>query len=271
MKKGYHAVYEKDYYEALSFAAEHEFDFVQFDLNVPTFFLDDIPDSELSRIREFAQSRNVRITFHGPCDNVSLFCDYPPIRRGILEQYQVILAKANALNARHITVHTGSRPKFNLAHNKSDSYLERFGDYYRAVLQDNLKALLRMSGGVMVCVENDGFDPFVMSAVDELLGAENLFLTMDIPKLYTASVTLKDEIYNYMYNNKDYIRELHIHDSSEMFGRHQNIGEGKIDFSFYRDFYLLEQAYFNFEIRPKEEALHSMGIFRQMFETGSKV
>jgi hypothetical protein len=44
MKTGYHAIYDQDYFEAIDYAGKNNFDFVQFDLGVPKFFLDSLSD-----------------------------------------------------------------------------------------------------------------------------------------------------------------------------------------------------------------------------------
>lgn len=273
MNKGYHVVYEKDMYEAISFAAISGFDFVQFDLGVPSFFLDGISDVGLNDIRKFAQDKNMGITFHGPCDNVSLFCDYPSIRSGILEQYKVILYKANILNARHITLHTGNHPEFRKVNSTEDSYIEQFGEHYEGVLQENLNDILFMSGNVLVCVENSGFNSFIMNTLEKMLckdkhlSAKQICLTLDIPKLYSNTAILNKDIYRFMHRNKSHIREVHLHDLSKIYGRHQNIGEGQIDFNLFKDMIFQNDVYLNFEIRPKEAALVSMKKFSQMFKS----
>ncbi|HPF56239.1 MAG TPA: TIM barrel protein, partial [Clostridiales bacterium] len=151
MKTGYHAVYAKDYIDGIDAAKANGFDFVQFDLGVPEFFLDRLTPDDLTRIREHAEEKEIDITFHSPGDNVSLFCDYPLIRQGILDQFKRLLEKADMLNARHMTFHTGDYPRFRKAGERSD---ESHTVYYEAVLYENLKMLIEAAGDVLVCVEN---------------------------------------------------------------------------------------------------------------------
>ncbi|HHV32831.1 sugar phosphate isomerase/epimerase family protein [Caproiciproducens sp. LBM24188] len=263
MKKGYHSVYEENLIQAIDFAAVSGFDFVQYDLGVPNHFLDHIPDDELISIASHARNQNVEITFHGPCDNVSLFSDYPAIRSGILEQYKVILHKAKLLHARHITLHTGLCPEFKLANSESNEYLTKYGDYYKEILIKNLSQIADMSGDVLVCVENDGFSPFVMSCMEELMAEKPVYLTVDIPKLFNQDLTLREEVCQFFSAHKDCIREAHLHDINEN-GRHQVIGEGNIDFTRFLRLILHEHIYLNFEVRPKEAALCSMQRFDEL-------
>jgi Sugar phosphate isomerases/epimerases len=269
MKKGYHSVFENDMYEAIDFAAENGFGFVQFDLGVPNNFLDVLSEKQLSQIGSCAADRNIEITFHGPCDNVSLFTDYPCIRKGILEQYKVILYKANILHARHLTLHTGSCPEFKKAGEEPDEYLKSRADYYENVLTENAAKLSEMSGGVLLCVENDHFNWFIRNCVSKLIHAKNpVYLTLDIPKLYLNNL-FDEETYRFYQQNTHLLREAHLHDFSPEFGRHQIIGDGTIDFTKFSDLILQNDVYLNFEVRPKEAALLSMRRFCTDFQSFS--
>ena len=264
MKQGYHSVYENNRYQAIDFAAENGFDFVQFDLGVPNNFLDNISEQQLIHIASYAKDRNVELTFHGPCDNVSLFTDYPSIRAGILEQYKIILYKANLLNARHITLHTGRYPEFKAANKKENKYIFKYGAYYEDILHENIRKISDMSGTVLICIENDHFNSFIRKCVANLIAQEPIYLTVDIPKLFRKDITLDEDVYNFMHKNKALIREAHLHDYHMEYGRHQIIGEGKIDFTKFLELILQDNVYLNFEVRPKEAALLSMRQFEKI-------
>jgi sugar phosphate isomerase/epimerase len=99
---GYHVVYDASFDDAIRYAAEHGFDYVQFGLNVPRFYLDDLNDAELDRIKDAARQHKVGISFHAPGDNISLYTDYARIRQGILDHFSMILTKARRLDAHHL-------------------------------------------------------------------------------------------------------------------------------------------------------------------------
>ena len=42
MKTGYHAIYSNNFFEGIDDAQENGFNFVQFDLGIPKFFLNDL-------------------------------------------------------------------------------------------------------------------------------------------------------------------------------------------------------------------------------------
>ena len=47
IKIGYQAVYDNLYLDALKYAKKNKFDYVQFDLNVPKFYLENLEKNEL--------------------------------------------------------------------------------------------------------------------------------------------------------------------------------------------------------------------------------
>ncbi len=256
MKTGYHAVYENNFFEAIDSAKANGFEFVQFDLSIPKFFLDDLSVDDLIAIRDYAKSNNVEITFHAPGDNVSLFCDYPLIRDGILKQFKMIIQKANILDARHITLHAGAYPTFKKSGTKNDDYISTYKDYYESILYENLKALILSNQKTLICLENYNFNAQIINVAKRLIKEEYaLYLTMDIAKMYTKKFHINSEVLEFYKAHKSLIRELHIHDMNEHFGSHQIVGTGIIDFTLFYEFMRNDNTYMNFEIRPIQSAV----------------
>ncbi|MCL2106387.1 MAG: sugar phosphate isomerase/epimerase [Oscillospiraceae bacterium] len=251
MNIGYHAVYARDFMDGIDAARQYSFDFVQFDLGVPRFFLDELTPGRLAEIRDYAEDKNVELSFHAPGDNVSLFCDYPMIRAGILDQYKMILEKAEILGARHVTFHPGAYPRFNKSACRTD---DSQADYYMEQLYKSLGFLLDNAGKVMVCLENLNFDSLVMRAVERLLeDGRPICLTLDTAKMYTGEREINTGQQAFFTQHKRAIREMHVHDINREFGGHQIIGTGTVDFSFFRQFHH-KGVYVNIEVRPVEAA-----------------
>jgi sugar phosphate isomerase/epimerase len=253
LKTGYHAVYENDYISAIDNAKKNGFEFVQFDLGVPKFFLDEFSDEDLIKIREHAKNQNIEITFHSPGDNVSLFCDYPLIRKGILDQFKLILKKVNIIGARHITIHGGEYPRFKKSGFKSDEFTDKA--HYEKVLYEIIKELINCSENVLICLENYKFNELIMDTAKKLIKeGYALYLTLDTAKMYNSNFKIDNEVFGFMETYKDFIREIHIHDFNEEFGSHQIVGTGIVDFSLFKEFLQSDNVYINFEIRPIEAA-----------------
>jgi len=265
MKTGYHVIYARDFFDGIDDAQSNGFDFAQFDLGVPKFFLNDLTDSALREIRDYAADKNVQITFHAPGDNVSLFCDYSIIRGAILDEFTQILDKANTLNARHVTFHAGIYPRFRKSGTKT---FDLNADHYGQVLYDNLAHLTARCGGVLVCLENYQWDGVTRQAVTRLIDDKNaLYLTLDTAKLYKdrSAAELNGDDLALFVKYRDRIREMHIHDMNRDFGSHQTVGTGAVDFSMFRQF-LSEQVYLNFEVRPVEAAKTSKDRLLEMWD-----
>jgi len=249
MKTGYHIVYARDYFEGIDDARSYGFDFAQFELGVPEYYLDGLSSAGLRTIRDYAESNGIELTFHAPGDNVSLFADYPCVRRGNLEQFKRILEQANVLRARHITLHAGDTSAFKQSGSVGDDFLSAHAKYYEDVLYENLSEVIANAGDVLICLENYQFNGIIMRAAQRLIGeGRGLWLTLDVAKPYE---------YEFYRRNKDAIREMHIHDINPAIGRsHQTVGTGNIDFAFFKQFYGPD-VYINFEVRPVEEAAKS--------------
>lgn len=264
MITGFHAVYEKDFFEGISNARLKGFDFVQFDLGVPKFYLDDLSRNDLIRIRDYAKEKGVVITFHAPGDNVSLFSDYPFIRDGILNQFKMIIEKANILEARHITIHAGAYPIFKKNGTKNDDYSFIYRDYYEDILYNNLKELIISSKKTLICLENHNFNTLTINVARKLVNQGFLlYLTLDTAKMYSKNLQLDNEVFDFYKEYHYLVRELHIHDRNEQFGSHQLVGTGIVDFTLFKEFIQKDDAFINFEIRPLKSAVLAKEILIQ--------
>ena len=251
MKTGYHAVFSETYFDGIDDAKKYGFEFAQFDLGVPSYFLNDLSKDKLNEIRKYAENSGVEITFHSPGDNVSLFCDYPMIRRGILDEFKLMLEKANILGARHVTFHTGIYPMFKKSGQKADD--SRAG-YYEDILCENFEELINNSGNVLICVENSDLNRTARKAVQHMIDETGkLYLTLDTAKMYRAAGQLNQDDFRLFEKNRDFIREIHVHDKSDRSGSHQAVGDGYVDFALFQQFFN-EDTYLNFEVRPVEAA-----------------
>lgn len=254
IKTGYHAVYAENYFTGIDDAKKYGFEFAEFELGVPAYFLNELTEEKLLEIKKYAEDSGVEITFHSPADNTSLFSDYPLIRRGILDEFKLLLEKANVIGARHMTFHTGVYSKFKKSGEKATPF---YAEHYEKVLYENLKELINASGDVMVCVENDSLDDIARKVIQRLIDEkERLYLTLDTAKMYVSNGKLCEDDFSFFEKNKAQIREIHIHDKNDRFGSHQTVGDGYVDFSLFKPF-INKDTYLNFEVRPVEAAKQS--------------
>lgn len=264
---GYQAVYDRDMFDAIDYAAENSFDYVSFDLNVPRFYIDQTPAAELDRVRGYAETKGVGIAFHAPGDNISLYADYPAIRRGHLEHFGAIIAAAERLGARHVVVHTGAPPSLKQVGAAGDVFLEEHAEYFRSVLAENILHLADQTKSVSLCIENYQFSAMTMAVVEKVLAkSDRVSLTWDIAKTYNGQLELNKAVEDFMWKHAARVGEIHAHDIIKGYRSHQIVGDGGIDFTKYASLLRRADMAVTIEVRPREAAAISRDRLRAMLE-----
>ncbi len=263
---GYHVVYDNDICDAISFAHRHRIGYVVPDLMVPRFFPERYSQSERRRIREFAESNGVSISFHGPSDYLNLGSLYQKVRKAVLDRMKLCLDFARDVAAQRFTIHIDPPFDFVFAGRKG-TYLKNHWRIYKDALKQSLSELIEYSrGDVIVCVENDRLDELAMEVLEELLPTEKLFLTWDIPKSHTDLGDPIVEMENFLIRHLERVRECHLHDQKPGEYSHDMIGVGKINFSRHLNILAPQDVHFTLEIRPRENALESLKTIKDMLE-----
>lgn len=261
---GYHVVYDVDIYDAIEFASAHGFGYVVPDLMIPRFFPERFSQQERRRIREFAASKGVSISFHGPSDYLNLGSLYPEVGKAVLKRMKLCLDFARDVGAKRFTIHVNAPFDFVFAGRKG-TYLKDHWSMYKDALRQSLLELAEHSGGdVLVCVENDRLSRMAMEVLEELLPMGNLFLTWDIPKSHTDTGEPIVEVENFLMSHLEKVKECHLHGQKPGKYSHDIIGVGKIDFSHYLKILVPQDVHFTLEIRPRENALKSLKILKDM-------
>ena len=264
-KIGYHAVYENDYQSAIKAPAEHGFQYVQFDLNVPRFYVDGLSRKQLGTIKSMSHDLGVDISLHAPGDNVGLFTDYPPIRRGLLKHVRHALRQANRMGAHHLTVHPLDPPSFRRADILEDSFQVEHQDYFKGILKENLAQLADAAGEVSLVVENCHLGKIADIALSEMfLEGTEIYLALDWAKMHKKGLVLDENQHAFYIKHKHHILELHLHDVDGKGRSHLAPGQGTLQFeSLFRQFYDQSQ-WLTIEVRPVLEAAKAKGIFMDL-------
>lgn len=261
---GYHVVYDVDIYNAINFASRHGLGYIVPDLMIPRFFPERFSQSERRRIREAAASRNVSISFHGPSDYLNLGTIYPEVRKAVLNRMKLCLDFARDVGAERLTIHINPPFDFVFAGRKG-TYLKDHWTIYKDALKQSLLELAEHSQGeISVCVENDRLSRMAMEVLEELLPTEKLFLTWDIPKSHTINGEPIVDVENFFMRHLKRVKECHLHDQKPGKPSHDILGAGKIDFSHYLRMLLSQDVCFILEVRPREDALKSLKILKDM-------
>jgi len=261
---GYHVVYDVDIYDAIDFASRHGFGYIVPDLMIPRFFPECFSQQERRRIREFAESKNVSISFHGPSNYLNIGSLYPEVRKAVLDRMKLSLDYARDCGAERFTIHIDPPFDFVFAGRKG-TYLQDHWTIYKDVLTQSLLELAEYSrGDIFVCVENDRLSRMAMEVLEELLPTGKLFLTWDISKSHTITGDPLVEVENFLMHHLEKVKECHLHGQKPGKHSHDIVGVGKIDFCHYLKKLVPRDVYFTLEIRPRENALKSLKILKDM-------
>lgn len=262
---GYHAVYEQSFSSAIRLARKFEFDYVQFDLGVPTFYVTGLSRNEIKSIRSAADSEGVGVTFHAPGDFLSIGIDTPGVRDAVIEHFTRILDVANELGSHHVTFHIGGIPSFRAATEDVTDYATVHGQYYQSVLSEDLGILSDRAGSVLIAIENYRLKPLHLLALAPFLSASTpMRLCMDIAKLYTADKKLSLSDWAFFTANRLKVSELHLHNSTG--SSHQPLYEGHINIEEFRDWITANDIWKTIEVRPVEYAAKSLEWLRSRFD-----
>jgi len=250
VKIGMHAVYEESFATAIRQAHVFGFDYVQFDLGAPQFYLDDVSGSQLGALQRMSHDYGIGLTFHAPGDYVGLFLDHPDIRSGMLDHFRKIIDAAMLLESHHITFHPLSPPSFRMANSRTSDFEQVHFDHFRQVFVDNVSVLDSATGGPLICIENYKFGPTAIAALEQLFQKHNrVALTWDIPKSMDRYDKPNSIQHAFFQRYAERIREVHFHDLDATHS-HLAPGDGCIDFELFRDVLTAESAWVTIEVRP---------------------
>jgi sugar phosphate isomerase/epimerase len=263
---GYHVVYDVDICDAIDFASRHGFGYIVPDLMVPRFFPERHNESERRRIRDFAISKGVSISFHGPSDYLNLGTLYPEVRKAVLRRMKMCLDFAQDVEAQRFTIHVDPPYDFVFA-GRRGTYLRDHWALYKKAIRESLVELVEYTRGeVLVCVENDRLSEIALEVLEELLPTTNLFICWDIPKSHTDLGKPIREIEDFLIGHLDKVMECHLHDQKPGKYSHDILGVGKIDFSRYLRLLLPRNVHFTLEVRPREDASKSLKVLEKILK-----
>jgi sugar phosphate isomerase/epimerase len=262
-RRAYHVVYDTSLAESIRYAAGNDWNGIVPDLGVPIFSPENISANERSVLRELSHDFSIEWGFHTPGDDVSLLSSYPPIRTGVISYFKQIINLARELSTAptNVVVHAGVPPSFRKAGNHpSDGFSQLYQSVYAQVLRENLSELLvHARPQVRLVIENVNWTPLIREVIEHLI-PQGLRLCLDIPKLYSSDMKLKEADWNLFQRYKGSIDVVHIHDTIPQIGEHQVVGNGLINFQEILSFLnnLSSKPQYVFEIRPREEAHRSL-------------
>jgi sugar phosphate isomerase/epimerase len=264
-------IYDTSLAESIRYAAANDWNGIVPDLGVPIFSPEKISSNERAVLRDLSRDFSIEWGFHAPGDDVSLLSNYPPIRTGIVSYFKQIINLARELSTgpTNMVVHAGAPPSFRKAGNQpSDGFSQEYMSVYAQVLRENLSGLLTHARPqVKLVIENVNWTQLIRDVIEHLI-PQGLKLCLDIPKLYSSDMKIKEADWNLFKRFKGSIEVVHIHDVIPQIGGHQVVGNGLVDFQETLSFLngLSTKPQYVFEVRPREEAHRSLENIGQIMK-----
>jgi sugar phosphate isomerase/epimerase len=199
-------------------------------------------------------------------EGLSFFVPDKQAQNFVVKSLTKTMGYASDIGVTRVTFHLGTDMSFSVTGQKFRTY-EVYPDYFYSLIYDALTALKKNTPrNVFLCLENvGGFRyPFVLEIIPKLLGGR-LCLTLDIGHINRFVGIDKEREYNFFFNNRQYIKNCHIHDNNGEWDQHNIIGEGNIDFKPYFEFLADTDTYYICEVRPKESAIECVKRFDRLF------
>lgn len=264
-RASYHAVYDDSILDALCFARENGFTGIQVAAEAPHLSFESISDAECGRIAQYRQTHGLRICLHAPDTAASLFATSRYLVEGTFAYFDALLAFAERIGSRLITVHPGIMPTFGTDTEPQAKIAPRDLPLHRRAFQENISRLIDLNAGrATLCIENFQMNAVVYEAIQPYLDAGRLFLCWDLAKSYSRDGRRDEAQEAFFWQHLARIRQVHLHDQARGHA-HLAVGTGDLDFLRYLP-QLSEAAVEDFchEVRPRERAVRSLANLKAL-------
>lgn len=202
------------------------FNFVELNMNLPQYQLENIDVEKLNRLKE---ENNIFFTIHLDENlNVSDFNSY--VANAYLKTVLETIEIAKLLDVKIINMHLSKGVYFTLPDKKvylfeqyRENYLQSITSF-RNTIEKKLK-----NTDIKICIENtNGYTDFQIEAIDILLQSSVFALTFDIG--HSHCVDNIDE--KFIINRENNLIHLHLHDAQDK-KDHMTLGTGNVNIEKY--------------------------------------
>lgn len=251
--------------EALNFGLDNKLKVIELNLNNVNFSEQITSRKARKEIADYLKKNKIALQFHA-LEGISFFIPGKNSQNFVVKSMTNTMNYASEIGAKRITFHLGIDMSFGMTAQKKKTY-EVYPQYFYSLIYDALTALKKnIPQNVFLCLENvGGFRyPFVLDMIPKILGGR-MCLTLDIGHINHFTGDDRKREYDFFYNNRKYIKNVHIHDNNGEWDQHNIIGEGNIDFKPYFEYLQDSDANYIFEVRPKESAMECIRRFYKIF------
>lgn len=252
--------------DALNFGLDNKIKVLELNLNNINFNRQIANCKARKEIANYLKKHKIALQFHA-IEGLSFFIPDKDIQQFTIKTLIDTMNYSSEIGAKRITFHLGTDMSFGSTAKKLRTY-EVYPDYFYNLIQNALSILKKnIPKNVFLCLENvGGFRyPFVLDMIPKFLG-NRMSLTLDIGHINRFQGEEKKREYNFFYDHRRFIKNVHIHDNNGEWDEHNIIGEGNIDFKPYFEFLKDSDTNYIFEVRPKESAMECIKRFNNLFK-----
>lgn len=212
--------------ESVDLCKELDFDFVELNMNLPQYQLNNI---DVSKLIALQKEKNIFFTIHLDENlNVSDFNRY--VADAYLNTVLDTIELAKKLDARTINMHLSKGVYFTLPDKKVYLFEQYKEEYLNSIVsfRNSVEKAVEKSK-IKICIENtNGYTDFQVEAIDILLQSPIFALTFDIGHNYCVSGA--DE--KIIMERENSLTHIHLHDASDK-KDHMTLSTGKVDIKKY--------------------------------------
>lgn len=212
--------------ECAKLCTESGLDFIELNMNLPTFQLNRI---DADYCRSVAEKYGIYYTIH--LDENLNVCDFNPyVAQAYIKTVAETIELAKSLNIKVLNMHLAKGVYFTLPDKKVLLFSEYKEQYFKSIVE--FRCMCESAIGeadIKICIENcDGYEDFQKEAIELLLESGVFALTFDVG--HNHGIGGADE--DFIMKHKDRLHHIHLHDA---LGRknHLALGTGETDIGKY--------------------------------------
>lgn len=193
-------------YEQVRLAKKLNLQFIELNLDIPSFQSDLLSSTEL---RKISADEDIFFTLHLP-ENLDLGVFQTEIRNGNIDYLKNVIIWSEQAGINKVIMHLNKGVHFSMPDCKIHLY-QQFNDLFLSNIMNGFKTINELSkkAKIPVCIENTGDfqHDFVKQALEKILQLDNMFLTRDIGHEIRSGCTYTNILDKYSFK----IKHFHIH------------------------------------------------------------
>lgn len=212
----------KDLDECVALCKHLKLNFIELNMNMPQYQLDQI---NVKKLKEIRKREDIFFTIHLD-ENLNVADFNPLVAKAYLDTVKFTIQLAKEIGAPILNMHMSEGVYFTLPENKVYLF-ERYNELYMRNLTEfrNMCEKEIDHANIKICIENtDGYKDFIQAGIEHLLESSVFDLTYDVG--HDHCIGYKDE--TFIKKHKNRLVHMHLHDALEK-KNHLPLGDGDVN------------------------------------------